>query len=66
MIITCNLSDAVRKRGGGASQVKELANYSEKTVGELANMAAAGDAKAETAMKIIKQASKKAQKYGGK
>ncbi len=36
------------------------------TVGELANMASAGDAAAETAIKIIKQASSKAQKYGGK
>jgi len=60
-------SDAIKQRGGGASQINRLeTGYENKTVGELANMAAAGDAEAETAMKIIKQASKKAQKYGGK
>jgi len=40
--------------------------YEDLTVGELANMAAAGDAAAETAIKMVKQASSKAQKYGGK
>jgi hypothetical protein len=60
-------SDAIKQRGGGASQINRLqTGYENKTVGELANLAAAGDAGAETAMKIIKQASKKAQKYGGK
>ncbi|MCV2886482.1 RHS repeat-associated core domain-containing protein [Aestuariibacter sp. AA17] len=59
-------AEAFKQRGGGASQVNQLGEYSSLTVGQLANMAAAGDKKAETAMKIIKQASKKSQKYGGK
>ena len=59
-------SDAIKQRGGGASKINQLqTGYEDMTVGELANMAAAGDA-AETAIKIIKQASSKAQKYGGK
>ncbi len=33
---------------------------------ELANMAAEGDSDAETAIKILKQARKKQEKYGGK
>ncbi|RKZ85667.1 MAG: hypothetical protein DRR19_16030 [Candidatus Parabeggiatoa sp. nov. 1] len=60
-------SDAIKQRGGGASQINQLqTGYEKKTVGELANLAAAGDAAAETAIKIIKQASSKAQKYGGR
>ncbi|MEV6345182.1 hypothetical protein [Actinoplanes sp. NPDC051851] len=57
--------DAIRKRGGGAAQVSMLdPRYQEMTVAEIANRAAKGDAAAETAMKIIKQASSKAAKYG--
>ncbi len=60
-------SDAIKQRGGGASQINQLqTGYEKKTVGELANLAAAGEAAAETAIKIIKQASSKAQKYGGR
>ncbi len=60
-------ADAIRKRGGGQSQVKQLqTGYENLTVGELANRAAAGDKEAEKALKIVKQAEKKAQKYGGK
>lgn len=60
-------SDAIKKRGGGAGQVNQLeTGYGNKTVGELANSAAKGDRAAETAIKIIKQAGSKAQKYGGK
>ncbi len=57
-------ADAIRARGGGASQINQLqTGYEKLTVGDLANKAAAGDRAAETAIKIIKQASKKAQKY---
>jgi hypothetical protein len=35
-------------------------------VGEVANLAAEGDADAETALKLLKQAKKKREKYGGK
>ncbi len=60
-------ADAIRQRGGGQSQVNQLqTGYENLTVGELANRAAAGDKEAEKALKIIKQAEKKAQKYGGK
>jgi hypothetical protein len=58
--------DAVRLRGGGKSQVDQLKHYADQTVGELANLAAKGDKTAKTAIKIIKQAENKAQKYGGK
>lgn len=59
--------EAVRLRGGGQSQVQQIAGtHQDKAVGELANLAAQGDAQAETAIKIIKQASRKAEKYGGK
>jgi filamentous hemagglutinin family protein len=60
-------AEAIRARGGGQGQVKELqSGYGEKTVAELAKLAAKGDEAAETALKIIKQAGKKKQKYGGK
>jgi hypothetical protein len=60
-------AEAIRLRGGGQSQVNELqTGHGELTVGELANMAAEGNIQAKRAMKIIKEANKKAQKYGGK
>ena len=60
-------AEAIRQRGGGQGQVNELqTGYGELTVGELANMAGAGDLQADRAIKMIKQANKKAQKYGGK
>ncbi|GIJ45954.1 hypothetical protein Val02_28400 [Virgisporangium aliadipatigenens] len=58
-------TEAVKARGGGQAQVNMIdKEYQNMTVGELANRAAAGDEKAETAMKMVKQASSKAQKYG--
>ena len=60
-------SDAIKKRGGGQGQVNQLeSGMGDMTVGEIANSAAKGNRAAETAMKIIKQAGSKAQKYGGK
>lgn len=59
------IADAIRERGGGQGQVNQLqSDYQSLTVGELANMAALGDAEAETAIKILKQARKKREKYG--
>ncbi|MDM8562715.1 polymorphic toxin-type HINT domain-containing protein [Candidatus Marithioploca araucensis] len=59
--------DAIKKRGGGGSQINRLrTDYADKTLGELAQLAADGDKEAKTDLKIVKQASKKAQKYGGK
>lgn len=62
-----DIAEAIRQRGGGQSQVDQLrTDYHNKRVGEIANMAAEGNADAETAIKILKQARKKKEKYGGK
>ncbi|MBR8838808.1 MAG: hypothetical protein DSM106950_33600 [Stigonema ocellatum SAG 48.90 = DSM 106950] len=59
------IADAVRERGGGQGQVNQLrSDYQDLRVGELANLAAEGNAEAETAIKILKQARKKREKYG--
>ncbi len=61
------IADAIRQRGGGQSQVNQLrSDYQNLTVGELANLAAEGDEDAETAIKILKQAKKKRDKYGNR
>lgn len=61
------IADAIRQRGGGQSQIAQLrTDYQTQKVGELANLAAEGDADAETAIKILKQARKKREKYGGR
>ena len=61
------LPEAIKIRGGGAGQLNPIhTDYKNKTVGELANLAAAGDEFAETAIKIVKQAKKKKEKYGNK
>ncbi|MBK1988687.1 hypothetical protein A0J48_014260 [Sphaerospermopsis aphanizomenoides BCCUSP55] len=59
------IADAIRERGGGQGQVNQLrSDYQNTRVGELANLAATGDPDAETAIKILKQARKKHDKYG--
>ena len=59
------IADAIRVRGGGQGQVSQLrSDYQNIRVGELANLAAKGDKDAETAIKILKQARKKRDKYG--
>ncbi len=61
------IANAIRERGGGQGQVNKLtSDYQNIKVGELANLAAEGDANAETAIKILKQAKKKRDKYGNK
>ncbi|MCL1468704.1 hypothetical protein [Argonema galeatum] len=61
------IADAIRERGGGQGQVNQLrSDYQNLKVGELANLAAEGDADAETAIKILKQARKKREKYGNR
>lgn len=61
------ISDAIRERGGGQGQVNQLrSDYQNLKVGELANLAVEGDADAETAIKILKQAKKKREKYGNR
>jgi hypothetical protein len=59
--------DAILARGGNASAFREVrSDYLDKPVGELAKLAARGDDEAVTALKLVKQASSKAQKYRGK
>jgi hypothetical protein len=59
--------EAIRKRGGGGSQVHQLrTGYPDKTLAELAELAVNGDREAEKALKMVKQADRKAQKYRGK
>ncbi len=61
------IAEAIRQRGGGQDQVNQLqTDYQDLKVGELANLAAEGDSDAETAIKILKQARKKQEKYRGK
>ncbi len=61
------IADAIRDRGGGQSQVNQLrTDYQTKKVSELANLAAVGDTDAKTAIKILKQARKKREKYSGR
>ena len=60
------IADAIRVRGGGASQITEVAHMAQKSVAEVANLAAQGDEAAVTAIKIMKRAAKYAEKYGGK
>jgi len=57
---------AIKERGGGASQANMCGQWADKTVAETANAAAAGDALAETAIKMIKQASAKAGDHDGR
>ena len=66
-VINLSARDAIKARGGNGSAVNKLANnYADKTVTEIANLAAKGDSNAETALKLIKQAKKKAERYRGK
>ncbi|TAF07182.1 MAG: hypothetical protein EAZ77_10630 [Nostocales cyanobacterium] len=59
------IADAIRERGGGQGQVNQLrSDYQNIRVGELAHLAAIGDPDAENAIKILKQARKKRDKYG--
>ena len=60
--------DVLKKRGGNASATKQgdAGGWWDKTLGEVANAAAQGDSGAETVIKLVKQAGKKAQKYKGK
>ena len=61
------LADAIRQRGGGQRQINQVrTDYRTYCVGDLANLAAMGDVDAETAVKILKQAKKKREKYAGR
>lgn len=57
--------EAIKSRGGGGSQVHKLqTGYGELTLGEAAELAVNGDAKAGEAIKIVKQSG--SQGKGGK
>lgn len=57
------VADAIRSRGGTGSNVNKVASHlRNEKVGEIANRAARGDADAATALKIIKDAKRLAQK----
>jgi hypothetical protein len=59
-----SVAEAVIARGGKIGNLGVIDDlYKSMKVGEIANKAAQGDEKAITALKIIKQASSKAQKY---
>lgn len=58
------VAEAVIARGGKIGNLSVIDDaYKTMKVAEIANKAAQGDAKAMTALKIIKQAASKAQKY---
>lgn len=58
------LRDGILERGGKAGNMNVVdSDMLDMKIGEVANLAGGKDAKAVTAIKILKQASKKAQKY---
>jgi hypothetical protein len=59
--------EALKLRGGNKSAThRGSSDYWDMPLGEVANKAAQGDQQAEIVLKLIKQATKKAQKYNGK
>jgi len=59
--------EALKLRGGNNSATRRgSSDYWDMPLGEIANKAAQGDQQAETVLKLIKQATKKAQKYNEK
>jgi RHS repeat-associated protein len=58
------VAQAIRLRGGGASQVNQIATYLQHVkLSEVARRAANGEAEAVKALKMVKQAAAKAQRY---
>lgn len=55
--------DVIRSRGGTASNVNQVGQWADRTLGEAAEAAVNGDRTAETAIKIAKQAASKGQQY---
>jgi len=54
----------IRARGGNASNVREVGHWAYRSLGEAAEMAAAGDPLAAKAVKIAKQAGRLGRKFG--
>jgi hypothetical protein len=59
------VAEVIRARGGKATNVREVGPWANKSLGETAQAALAGDESAEKAIKIAKQARRLGQKYGG-
>ena len=57
------VAEMIRDRGGSASNVRQAGPWAAFTLGETATAAAAGDAGAETAIKIVKQARRLGEQY---
>ena len=55
--------DVIRSRGGTAANVNQAGPWADKTLGETAEQAVAGNPTAETAIKIAKQAGRLGQQY---
>jgi hypothetical protein len=56
--------EVLKIRGGNASALTKMrTDYIDKALGEIANLAATGDSDAGTAMKIVKEAKRLAEKY---
>jgi RHS repeat-associated protein len=69
-VIAMTVRQAIRHRSGAASTVKQAEYMADWTVGQVAEAVAHGSGAvqrlADTAMKMVKQAASKAEKYGGK
>ena len=57
------VADVIRSRGGTAANVREAGPWAQKTLAETAEAAVKGDATAETAIKIAKEAARLGQKH---
>ncbi len=57
------VGEMIRLRGGSASNVRQVGPWATRTLGEAADAAVAGDATAETAIKIVKQARRLGDQY---
>lgn len=58
------VAEAVRERGGDAQQVRQVAtDLQQKTLAEVARLAAQGDAAARTAIHVVKNVASQYEKY---
>ena len=57
------VAEMIRERGGTASNVRQAGPWASRTLAEAAVAAVAGDAGAETAIKIVKQARRLGEQY---
>jgi len=58
-----NVAEMIRERGGSAANVRQAGPWAWFTLAEAAAAAVAGDATAETAIKIVKQARRLGEQY---